>query len=151
METGGLTGRVREVSRGEIYDLFTRHLGLPAEACVAEYGMTELSSQLYDSSLRARLRGEARPRRLMAPPWLKVLVVDPVSLEPLPEGEVGLVRFFDLANLDSVCAVQTSDRGRISEGGLELFGRAPEAELRGCSLTAEELLRVAPGRPDGRG
>ena len=161
METGGLKGRVREVARDELYGLFETRLGLPAHHCVAEYGMTELSSQLYDVRLRdvwldvSRGVSQGAPQgasqrnsiraRLEPPPWLKVEVVDPVRLETLPEGTIGLVRFFDLANLNSVCAIQTSDRGRWIDGGLELLGRAPDAEARGCSLTAEEILRVLPG------
>jgi hypothetical protein len=150
METGGLKGRVREVSRPELYRLIAARLGVPDHAIVAEYGMTELSSQLYDACLRDVTLGRPPRRVLEAPPWLKVDVVDPVRLEPLPEGEVGLIRFFDLANLDSVCAVQTSDRGRFVQGGLELLGRAPDAEARGCSLTAEELLRMSGEGGDGR-
>lgn len=145
METGGLKGRVREISRPELYQLISTRLGVPEHQIVAEYGMTELSSQLYDSSLRDHWRGNGRPRRLMAPPWLKVEVVDPVTLKPVPQGSIGLVRFFDLANLFSVSSIVTSDLGRISEGGLELLGRATEAEARGCSLTTEEMLELEGG------
>lgn len=155
METGGLKGRVKEVPRVELYQRITARLGLPSSMIVAEYGMTELSSQLYDSVLRSRVLGNTQPRRLMPPPWLAVAVVNPATLKPVPQGEQGLVRFFDLANLFSVSAIVTSDRGRWADGGLELLGRAPDAEARGCSLTTEELLefskstdRSQPVRPD---
>jgi len=48
------------------------------------------------------------------------------------------LRHFDLANLNSVLAIQTEDLGRVAGSGFELLGRAPGAQLRGCSLTAEE-------------
>ena len=65
---------------------------------------------------------------------------DPVTLEPLPHGQTGMLRFVDLANVDSVVAVQTMDLGRVTDAGVELFGRAPSAMLRGCSLAVEDLL-----------
>lgn len=148
METGGFKGKVEAIERAVLYERLSACFQLPSSHIVAEYGMTELSSQLYDGSLRSTweaggLLGTREsaviPRRLVPPPWLKVSVVDPVLLEPLPEGAVGLVRFFDLANLGSVAAVQTSDLGRWTDGGLELRGRAAGADARGCSLAIEEL------------
>ena len=72
------------------------------------------------------------------PPWVRTQVVDPESLAPLPEGEIGLLRHFDLANLHSVAAVQTDDLGVWRGDGFEVLGRAAGAEPRGCSLAAEE-------------
>ena len=145
METGGFKGRSREVSRRHLYALFTDRLGLPESHCVSEYSMTELSSQAYTPWLRQALAGresELNAPRYEVPPWVKLQVVDPVSLLPLDRpDEIGLVRWIDLANVESALAIQTSDRGRVDElGRLELLGRAPESELRGCSLTIEELL-----------
>ncbi|MCW3058342.1 MAG: putative acyl protein synthase/acyl-CoA reductase-like protein, partial [Capsulimonas sp.] len=51
----------------------------------------------------------------------------------------GLLTHFDLANYNSVMAVQTEDMGVMDAGGFSLRGRATDAELRGCSLTVEEL------------
>jgi hypothetical protein len=67
-------------------------------------------------------------------------VVHPETLAPLPEGEVGLLRHFDLANLHTVAAVQTDDLGVRRGDGFEVLGRAAGAEPRGCSLAAEELV-----------
>jgi hypothetical protein len=143
MHTGGFKGRSREVApevlRAEIASAF----GLETGAVVGEYGMTELSSQLYEGTLRA-LRGLPTPRAahgtFVAPPWLRVVAVDPETLVPLPEGETGILRFEDLANVDGAVAVQTADLGRCHAGAVELFGRAPGAPPRGCSLAIEELL-----------
>lgn len=138
METGGLKGRSREVSREELYDAFRDRLGVLPTHCVAEYSMTELSSQAYTDTLA---RGVDWPEgRFHTPPWARVVAVDPLSLTPLPAGRRGLLRWTDLANVDSVLAVQTSDLGVVHpDGGFELFGRASGAELRGCSLTVEEI------------
>jgi hypothetical protein len=43
--------------------------------------------------------------------------------------------------------VQTDDLGRVASDGLVLLGRARGAEARGCSLAAEELMRVARQSP----
>ncbi|HEY1012429.1 MAG TPA: hypothetical protein VGE07_06955 [Herpetosiphonaceae bacterium] len=140
MDTGGSKGRAREIGRGELYQLYEQIFGLPSTACVNEYGMTELGSQFYDSSLRDAQRGEWRPRHKVVPPWVRTLVVDPASLEPLEPGQTGLLRHIDLANLYSVCAVQTEDLGIAIGPGFEVLGRASGAELRGCSLAVADVL-----------
>lgn len=147
METGGFKGRTREVSRDELYELFTQRLGIPSELCVSEYSMTELSSQAYSDNLASSVSASQspapeKPARLRVPPWVRIEIVDPITLQPIDApGQRGLIRWIDLANFDSVCAVQTSDMGtRDSDGGFTLLGRAPDAELRGCSLTIEEII-----------
>ncbi len=128
MLTGGFKGKTREVSEELLLATVEGRLGLPAHAVVPEYGMTELTSQAYGQPF-------------VAPPWLKIRVVDPVSLVDVEPGAQGLIAFFDLLNLDNVSAILTGDLGSLdAEGGLTLFGRAPGAALRGCSLSAEELL-----------
>ena len=136
METGGFKGRSRSVARTELYREASRRLGIPIPAIVAEYGMTELSSQYYDAP---EDRGRIEPRRMIAPPWLRAIVVDGEG-RPLPQGVVGAVHHVDLANRDSVVAVETEDLGALAPGGLILLGREQGAELRGCSLDAESLL-----------
>jgi hypothetical protein len=61
------------------------------------------------------------------------------------QGERGILRFDDAANLDSCVSIQTADVGllvRTTEGvpALRLFGRDPTAVPRGCSLAIEEAL-----------
>jgi hypothetical protein len=53
------------------------------------------------------------------------------------DGEAGILRVFDLANVFSVMAVQTEDLGIRHGDGFESIGRAPLAEARGCSLMME--------------
>jgi hypothetical protein len=143
VETGGFKGRSREVSRDELYALFTERLGVPPTHCVSEYGMSEMASQFYDSTLRDHLNGITREPRKVAPPWLKTRILDPVSGTDAAPGQPGLLAHYDLANLNSVLAIQTEDMGIAAPDGdgFTLLGRAPGAVLRGCSLTAEELLR----------
>ncbi|MCA9529059.1 MAG: acyl-protein synthetase [Myxococcales bacterium] len=155
MQTGGFKGRARAVAPDAMRRALTAAFGVPDPFIVAEYGMTELSSQLYESTLRdALFAAEVGPRRLLAPGWVRATPVDPESLGPVEAGTPGILRIDDLANLDSVCAVQTSDLARSvqAEGtgaraGVEVLGRAPDAVPRGCSIAADlalgEHLRVA--------
>ena len=144
METGGFKGKSREVSRDELYEMFANRLGLPPTSCVSEYSMTELSSQAYTDDLLRRHVENATDRRgiLRTPPWARVDIVDPASLEVISEpNSRGLIRWYDLANVGSVLAVQTTDMGeRTADGGFRLYGRAPDSDLRGCSLTIEEIV-----------
>jgi len=134
METGGFKGRARVVERAELYSRLESTLGIAAPSIVAEYGMTELLSQYYDAP-----DSRTREQRIkVAPPWLRTLVVDPNGHE-LPPGETGTLRHVDLANRSSVVAIDTEDRGYREGEGIVLLGRDPAAELRGCSLDAEEM------------
>jgi Acyl-protein synthetase, LuxE len=143
METGGFKGRTRTVDRTTLYRETSARLGVPVDAIVAEYGMTELSSQYYDApAARARIE----PRAKVAPPWLRAIVVGGDG-RPVPHGTVGAIRHVDLANRGSVIAIDTEDLGALigpstssGRSGLVLLGREQGAELRGCSLDAEALL-----------
>jgi hypothetical protein len=136
METGGFKGRTRIVERATLYAEASARLGVPIAAIVAEYGMTELSSQYYDSFAS---RERIEPRVKVAPPWLRPIVVDGDG-RPLPRGVIGAIRHVDLANRGSVLAIETEDLGALVDDGLVLLGREHGAELRGCSLDAETLL-----------
>lgn len=135
MQTGGFKGRSREVDPARLRADLARAFGISPEAVVGEYGMTELSSQLYEETLSG---GE--PGVYVPPPWLRVRAVDPLSLRPLPDGEVGLAGFVDLANVDSAIAVLTRDLVRCRGRGVELVGRSAGAPPRGCSLALEALV-----------
>ena len=133
-ETGGYKGRRRELARAELVARIGEWLGVAAPQVVREYGMTELTSQLYT---RALAGGD--PDLFVPEPWTRVRVLDPVSLEELPDGQPGLVAVFDLANVGSALHVLTQDLGVRDGDGFRLLGRAGQAELRGCSLTVETL------------
>ena len=130
VETGGFKGRTREVPRDELYALFGSRLGVSPEYCFSEYGMSEMASQFYGRGLDPVKRG---------PFWVRTRTIDPETGDDAPPGAPGLLRHYDLANFNSVQALQTQDLGTLTDGGFVLHGRAPDAEVRGCSLTVEEL------------
>jgi hypothetical protein len=141
METGGFKGRARELTREELYAALDDRLGVAPERIVNQYGMTELGSQFYDSVLAA----PQAPRHKLVPPWTRVRIVDPATGWDCPRGDVGMIQIVDLANTGSVLAVQTADLGRELPGGFEVIGRSPDAETRGCSIAADEMLGAGRG------
>ncbi len=134
-ETGGFKGRGRETTREELLAGVETKLGISPLRVVREYGMTELSSQFYTRTLSG-----GDPDLFFAPHWTRVRILDPETLEETPAGEPGLLAILDLANLGSAIHLLTEDLGVAESGGFRLIGRASGAELRGCSLTAEEML-----------
>lgn len=149
MTTGGTKGRSRQISTTELEALACNRLGFSVQGMVHEYGMTELGSQLYDPRGWYQRQGQPSPHEpcFLGPPWCRVTAHHPETLAPVAAKEVGLLRFTDLSNLDSVCSLQTSDLGRIlrsdAQGDLiQLQGRAPGATPRGCSLLVEEAQRM---------
>ena len=136
MQTGGFKGQAREVDPPEMRAMIASRYGVPEGAVVAEYGMTELSSQMYETTLRA----PDEPRWLWVPGWVRATPVDPDTLAAVPDGEVGILRIDDVANVDSVCAIQTSDLARRHGARVEMLGRARGAVPRGCGLAMDVAL-----------
>ena len=122
IETGGMKGRGKELTRNELHKVLQKHL--KPKAIHSEYGMTELLSQAY-------LQGD-----LFTPPkWLKPLVRD--TTDPLHsklEGK-GALNFIDLANLHSCSFIATDDLGTVNKtGGFNVAGRIDHTQIRGCNL-----------------
>lgn len=138
MDTGGAKGRTG-LERPRVLEAVRERLGLGGRAVVNELGMTELLSQRYAPS--------AGPDAgwLAGPPWLRTRALDPVTLDELPEGEVGLLCHHDLANAGSVSTVLTEDLGRVRNGRVQHCGRTAGSPPRGCSLATAELLEAAGG------
>lgn len=140
MQTGGYKGKTREVPPDVLRSDLARVFRIGERAIVSEYGMTELSSQFYERTLfdDAAARGH-----YVEPPWARVVPVDPETLAPVAEGEIGIAKILDLMNVDSAVAVLTQDRVRRvgpSNEAFELLGRAPGAPPRGCSIAIDEIL-----------
>ncbi len=146
MDTGGYKNRSRTMPKSELHALITERLGVPPENILCEYGMSELSSQAYDgvASDRWRVTGKGGAsrhspldtRHFHFPPWARVQIISPETGLEVADGETGLIRIFDLANVFSVMAIQTEDLGIRRGEQFELIGRAAMAEARGCSLMA---------------
>jgi len=156
MITGGFKGRRVEMSESELRAELLGIFGPSQTRILGEYGMTELTSQMYEA-WPAEPTGTPRPEpflprfanggqagRYVAPPWLEVTAVDPATGQPVPVGKPGAARFVDLGNIDSVLVVQTDDVIVQGPDGFELLGRREKAPSRGCSLPYEGLLAPHP-------
>jgi hypothetical protein len=140
MQTGGYKGRSREVNPEVLLASISARFGVGAPRIINEFGATELSSQMYETTLREDIDGPMGPRRLWVPPWVRATPVDPDTLQPVHGETVGILRIDDAANLDSVCCIQTADLARRLDDGIVVLGRAPGASPRGCSLAADQAL-----------
>jgi hypothetical protein len=135
MQTGGFKGRSRSVDHAGLKRMLADTFGVDTASMTSEYGMTELSSQFYETGTSERgypIYAE--------PPWARVIPVDPVTLDPVAAGDEGIARIEDLANVDSAWAIIVSDRVRRMPGGFELLGRVQSAPPRGCSIAIDEML-----------
>jgi hypothetical protein len=140
MDTGGAKGAPRVLSRNGLLHACWSTLAIPGYFVANEYGMTELSSQFYDNVIRDRHQGRHTSRAKAGPPWLRARVLDPATLDEVPEGHTGLLCHTDLANAATALVVLTEDLGRVTSGGFEILGRVAGAEARGCSLAAAEFV-----------
>ena len=128
METGGMKGRRKELTRSELHTILKEKFNVPS--IHSEYGMTELMSQAYS-------KGEGI---FYCPPWMKVFIRDPQ--DPLTlysgTGKTGGINIIDLANINSCSFIATGDLGRLhKDGGFEVLGRFDSSDIRGCNLLAE--------------
>jgi len=129
IETGGMKGRRKELTRKEVHSLLKNCTGL---ACIhAEYGMTELLSQAWSECNGI----------FNCPPWMKVGIRaedDPFDVhfsETLSEAKTGVVNVIDLANINSCSFIAIDDLAKLyPDGSFEISGRLDHSDIRGCSL-----------------
>ncbi|MGE0090476.1 MAG: acyltransferase [Bacteroidales bacterium] len=124
METGGMKGRRKELTRSELHSILTSKFGV--KTIHSEYGMTELLSQAYS-------KGNGK---FHCPPWMKIIIrdtYDPFSFVDI--GKSGGINIIDLANINSCCFIETKDLGKLNpDGSFEVSGRFDNSDIRGCNL-----------------
>lgn len=123
METGGMKGRRKEITRDEVHSILKKDLNV--QHVHSEYGMTELLSQAY-----AKQDG-----RFYCPPWMKVFVRDEDDPLLVKQSGKGALNIVDLANVNSCAFIATDDVGEVFEdGSFTVAGRLDGSDIRGCSL-----------------
>jgi hypothetical protein len=166
METGGMKGRGKELSRNELHTALSKGFGFSQNACGAnpihsashihsanhihsEYGMAELLSQAYST-------GDGI---FQTPPWMKIYTRDLMDPFKITE-KTGGINIIDLANINSCCFIETEDRGTVTTRNnhcisrkastctktlstetnctFTIDGRIKNSELRGCNMLIEE-------------
>jgi hypothetical protein len=124
METGGMKGRRRELTREELHSTLATAFHL--SSVHSEYGMTELFSQAYSQG-----EGVFQPGLLMRVYAREM--ADPLALQQ--PGKTGVLNVMDLANFDTCSFIATDDLGRVGEdGSFEVLGRVDNSDIRGCNL-----------------
>jgi hypothetical protein len=140
---GGYRGKFGELTQEDFWRLAGEVLGIPESHCVNVLGMAESATNYFDNTLRNALRGRAASRRRVCPPWARTVAVDRKTLLPLPAGETGLLRHYDLINVPTVLAVQTDNLGFVdSDGSFQIVGRAQVDEASGnvSDLPSERVV-----------
>lgn len=124
METGGMKGRKKEITREELHTILKEGFG--TDEIHSEYGMTELLSQGYS-------RGDLT---FKTPNWMRMMIretEDPFKYVGI--GKTGGVNVIDLANVNSCSFIATDDLGKkVSENQFEILGRFDHSDVRGCNL-----------------
>ena len=124
METGGMKGKRKEITREELHSTLSKGFG--TKKIHSEYGMTELLSQGYS-------KGDGI---FDCPPWMKILTRDtddPLSI--LPNSKSGGINVIDLANYNSCSFIATQDLGKIhNNDSFSVLGRFDNSDVRGCNL-----------------
>lgn len=125
METGGMKGRRKEITREELHQILCE--GLNVSTIHSEYGMTELLSQAYSTG-----KGVFNPSYSM-----KIMVRevnDPFDIKYSDKRSGGL-NVVDLANIDSCAFIETQDVGLVNQdGSFKVLGRFDNSDIRGCNL-----------------
>lgn len=125
METGGMKGRRKEITREELHEILCN--GLNVNTIHSEYGMTELLSQSYSQG-----EGVFQPSHSM-----KIMVRevnDPFDIKYYDKRSGGL-NVIDVANIDSCAFIETQDVGLVNEdGSFKVLGRFDNSDIRGCNL-----------------
>ncbi len=138
---GGYRGRFGVVTRDDYYNMVEEILGIPNSHCVNVLGEAETATNLFDDSLRRLVTGlSPKTRTRPVPPWSRVLAMNIDDLSPLPDGEVGLLAHWDLANVPTVLAVITDNLGYTTDNGTgcEMVGRAKIENGKVSPLPDEE-------------
>ena len=137
LDTGGYKSQSRELPLEAFYAALAEAFGVPRERCINMYGMTELSTQLYDDG------NAVVPSVKSGPHWIRSRIVDPLTGRDMPAGEPGVLVHCDLGNFNSVTTILTEDVGVASGEGFLLLGRAEGAQAKGCSLAVQEFLKAS--------
>ena len=128
METGGMKGRKKEMTRQQVHEILMKAFNAPG--IHSEYGMTELLSQAYS-------KGNGI---FNCPPWMKILIReedDPFAVYAgnTQASVTGVMNVIDLANIYSCSFIATDDAGRLfPDKSFEVLGRVDDSDIRGCSL-----------------
>ena len=130
-----------QVDKGEFYALAKKVLGLEEDQIIEFFGAVE-HPIFYNDCTRHHFH---------VPIYSRILIRDPVSFEPVPNGTPGLVNLISPMDVGTpLLSVMTDDLGILHDGcscgcglespWLELLGRVGLQDIKTCAAGASELL-----------
>lgn len=121
--------------RGMVCEAF----GLSGDANVRDaFNQVELNSLMV----------ECAHHQKHIPPWVHAFTRAPDTLEPMPNGTLGLMSFVDLSVSSYPCVIVGDDLGRVHDGPcpcgrpgplLEVVRRVERGFQRGCALALDKM------------
>lgn len=137
----------RKVDKSDFNRAVATCFGVPESAVVDFYGFTEQMGLTYPD----------QPEGVkLVPAFAEVIVRDPATLAPLPDGVPGLLQFltplptsypgFSVLTEDLGCIVGRAPLSSARQGTqFKLIGRAPRSEPRGCGdILGEKMTGTGP-------
>ena len=136
----------QQVEKAELYRLAESVLGIEEENCVEFFGAVE-HPILYTT---------CKHHHYHVPVYSRIVIRDPDTLEPVPNGTPGLVNLMTpMARSVPILSVMTDDLGILHDGGtcgcgiespcLELLGRVGAKGLITCAAGAADFLKGGSG------
>lgn len=136
----------QQVEKAELYRLAEAVLGIEEKNCVEFFGAVE-HPILYTT---------CKHHHFHVPVYSRIVIRDPDTLEPVPNGTPGLVNLMTpMARSVPILSVMTDDLGILHDGGtcgcgiespwLELLGRVGAKGLVTCAAGAADFLKGGSG------
>lgn len=136
----------QQVEKAELYRLAESVLGIEEKNCVEFFGAVE-HPILYTT---------CKHHHFHVPVYSRIVIRDPDTLEPVPNGTPGLVNLMTpMARSVPILSVMTDDLGILHDGGtcgcgiespwLELLGRVGAKGLVTCAAGAADFLKGGGG------
>jgi Acyl-protein synthetase, LuxE len=123
IETGGMKGRGKELTKQEVHQQLQMAFGL--QHIHSEYGMTELLSQAY--SIQHEIFVPSHTMQVLGRE-----INDPLATFTIGKGVLNII---DLANVYSCSFIATQDVGEIfADKTFKVNGRLDASDLRGCNM-----------------
>jgi long-chain-fatty-acid---luciferin-component ligase len=121
-----------KIEREPFTDLVSENLGIRKENVFDLFNQVELNTVIF----------ECEHKKKHIPPWLRVIVRNPVTLEEVPDGEIGILSYLDSSALSYTCFILSDDFGRVTTGCtcgrtgqvVEIVRRVNRVETKGCAV-----------------
>ena len=127
-----------KIERQAFETLLIELLGASRESIFDVFNQVELNTVLF----------ECPHKKKHIPPWIKVLVRDPVTMQPVNDGEMGVLSYLDASSTSYPCFIISEDIGRVSRGcscgrtgqTLEIIRRVNKVETKGCAIKIDSKI-----------